>query len=142
MHQSFDSQVVGSSFRDERGLSKELPRCGCCLPLLAIVTKAVKPDNTAGGKTSTAQIEAKAMYTGHQEIWDSKVKAFAKAKECLWWNWDKGPAIIYWRWPKFYQEHTGVEKGSELNLPGSRGYDTKLLWVLKLCKDDQKSSAL
>ena len=32
------------------------------------------------------------------------MKACAKADQCSWWNWDKGSAIFFWRWPPDYQE--------------------------------------
>ena len=39
-----------------------------------------------------------------KEVMASGLKAIEKAKQASWWNWDKGSAIFFWRWPEDYQE--------------------------------------
>ena len=39
-----------------------------------------------------------------KEVMTSGLKAIEKARGASWWNWDKGLAIFFWRWPEDYQE--------------------------------------
>ena len=37
-------------------------------------------------------------------IWESGMVVVQCAEACTWWNWNRGFKIVFWRWPKWYQE--------------------------------------
>ena len=39
-----------------------------------------------------------------KDILADGLEACARAGQTTWWNWDKGSAIFFWRWPPDYQE--------------------------------------
>ena len=40
----------------------------------------------------------------HEAVLVAGKEAVRRAKGCLWWDWDQGSSIFFWRWPVWYQD--------------------------------------
>jgi hypothetical protein len=46
---------------------------------------------------------------------DVASKALAHAADASWWDWDRGSAPFFWRWPEEYQEEPDTACGPALS---------------------------